>query len=61
MTAPGVRAGRCRAGRRGRAAGRGAFAVGGARRDAAAAARAKRAASTLIEHYRDSPASSPEF
>jgi hypothetical protein len=30
----------------------GAFAVGGARRDPAAAARAKRAASTLIEHHR---------
>ncbi|MDT7776073.1 MAG: hypothetical protein QOC67_4997 [Pseudonocardiales bacterium] len=30
----------------------GAFAVGGVRRDPAAAARAKRAASTLIEHHR---------
>jgi predicted alpha/beta hydrolase len=39
----------------------GAFAVGGARRDPAAAARAKRAASTLIEHYRGSSASAPGF
>jgi hypothetical protein len=39
----------------------GAFAVGSARPDPAAAARAKRAASTLIEHYRGSPAGSPGF